>query len=515
MQGHHPPLDRHFGAQTYALLIDVAGADESTQDPATPGLILPETSTHDATALTVVHVDLSTLSDPLLYAPTYRVVQRYLWTGVAHSTLYGQIKALVELWKPVSIIIDATGVGAGLASFLSRAYPHQVIPVSFSSRSKSDLGWRFLALVETGCYKEYATPRSNPLQLPPWLVEPSHLQSFLAHLRCNGRKPSTLNLHIHNLKSFYHHCLSHQVDPHCPPNFNPAQGLTPIQLPAYHAACFLTRPEVVRFLTVLRSDQSPLTLRDYALALTRLILGIPSRFLLALTWGDLHIAPAQVTYSYQQRGRQNQRRYPALAWQAVIAYLKASARLPHMQPDHYLFVPLANSTTLGVTGHHTDWLPHRSLDPKIANHNFDRFARLAGIHDKKVTLTCLKHTAFKLFADSAPTLSQLKEFSGIQRNPEVRRMLKWMDAYLHYNLTALLTENTPLPPPGTASAAQQSPPSTSNHSPLLRSPSSHISRQPYRFEPGHLITHGFTRRTPLPPHLISSVIAKGDQRPLI
>jgi site-specific recombinase XerD len=326
------------------------------------------------------------------------------------------------------------------------------------------------------------------LQLPPWLVEPSHLQSFLAHLRRNGRKPSTLNLHIHNLKSFYQHCLSHQVDPHCPPNFNPAQGLTPIQLPAYHAACFLTRPEVVRFLTVLRSDQSPLTLRDYALALTRLMLGIPSRFLLALTWGDLHIAPAQVTFSYQQRGRQNQRRYPALAWQAVIAYLEASARLPHMQPDHYLFVPLAHSTTLGVTGHHTDWLPHRSLDSKIANHNFDRFARLAGIHDKKVTLTCLKHTAFKLFADSAATLSQLKEFSGIQRNPEVRRMLKWMDAYRDHTLTTLLTQD---PPPSSAS----NPP---------------FSRQPYRFEPGRIITHGFSRTT-LPPRLLASVIAAGDR----
>jgi hypothetical protein len=169
MQGHHPPLERPFGAQTYAFLIDVAGADEAPPDPAAAALPLPESSSHDATALTVVHVDLSTLSDPLLCAPTYRTVHRCLWTALSHADLYAQIKGLAELWKPASIVIDATGVGAGLASFLAKAYPQQVIPVSFSLKTKSELGWRFLAIVETGRYKEYASPRPDPLQEQFWL----------------------------------------------------------------------------------------------------------------------------------------------------------------------------------------------------------------------------------------------------------------------------------------------------------------------------------------------------------
>ena len=47
-------------------------------------------------------------------------------------------------------MIDATGVGAGLASFLERALPGRVIPFVFSGRSKSDLGWGFLGVVESG-----------------------------------------------------------------------------------------------------------------------------------------------------------------------------------------------------------------------------------------------------------------------------------------------------------------------------------------------------------------------------
>jgi hypothetical protein len=55
-------------------------------------------------------------------------------------------------------VVDATGVGAGLASFLDKAFPHRVIPFIFSAKSKSDLGWDFLSVIETGRYKEYQLP---------------------------------------------------------------------------------------------------------------------------------------------------------------------------------------------------------------------------------------------------------------------------------------------------------------------------------------------------------------------
>jgi hypothetical protein len=53
-------------------------------------------------------------------------------------------------------VIDATGIGAGLASFLDTAFPHKVISFIFSSASKSKLGWNFLSAIETGRFKDFA-----------------------------------------------------------------------------------------------------------------------------------------------------------------------------------------------------------------------------------------------------------------------------------------------------------------------------------------------------------------------
>ncbi len=63
-------------------------------------------------------------------------------------------------------MVDSTGVGAGLASFLDKAFPGKVIPFVFTQKSKSDLGWSFLASIETGRYKEYAP--ADDLQRKFW-----------------------------------------------------------------------------------------------------------------------------------------------------------------------------------------------------------------------------------------------------------------------------------------------------------------------------------------------------------
>jgi hypothetical protein len=37
---------------------------------------------------------------------------------------------------------------------MEKSFPGRVIPFLFTSKSKSDLGWQFLAVIETGRYKE-------------------------------------------------------------------------------------------------------------------------------------------------------------------------------------------------------------------------------------------------------------------------------------------------------------------------------------------------------------------------
>jgi hypothetical protein len=150
MQGLHPAQNLPTPGKRYAALVDVAGEDEGSGEATSPH--------RDSTALTLVEIDLSGCFDPGLQKPIYRVVQRRAWRGVKHTTLYAQLRALCELWQAQSIVIDATGIGAGLASFLAQAFKSRLIPFTFTTASKSRLGWDFLAIVDTARYKEPASP---------------------------------------------------------------------------------------------------------------------------------------------------------------------------------------------------------------------------------------------------------------------------------------------------------------------------------------------------------------------
>jgi hypothetical protein len=157
------------GSGLYALLVDVAGQDENAPAPGEEAGARPSPRAwgwqanpkRDATALTVVEIDLSGLLDAGMQAPIYRVVDRRLWVGVAQAQLYGQLRALFEHWHALYLVVDATGIGAGLASFLDKALPGKVIPFIFSSSSKSKLGWDFLSIIETGRFLDWKAPRDG------------------------------------------------------------------------------------------------------------------------------------------------------------------------------------------------------------------------------------------------------------------------------------------------------------------------------------------------------------------
>jgi hypothetical protein len=154
MLGSHKVAHEPLAGRAYVFTIDVAGQDESAVDVGSglrPDLQNPA---RDSTVLTIFQLDSSSMGDPLIAKPTYRVVNRFAWQGVKHSTLYGTIVSLAELWSPLKVIIDATGVGAGLANFLLDRLGSRLIPFEFTQSSKSDLGWAFLSTIETGRYKE-------------------------------------------------------------------------------------------------------------------------------------------------------------------------------------------------------------------------------------------------------------------------------------------------------------------------------------------------------------------------
>jgi hypothetical protein len=143
MMGSHPAQSVPTPGRMYAFLVDVGGQDEGLRQAGeleNPG--------RDYTSLKIVEVDPCSLAE--LKRPTYRVLQRRTWQGEKHTRIRAQIVALAELWEPRQVVVDATGVGEGLFSMLDLSLPGRCIPVRFSQAEKSEIGYGFLSIVETG-----------------------------------------------------------------------------------------------------------------------------------------------------------------------------------------------------------------------------------------------------------------------------------------------------------------------------------------------------------------------------
>ena len=159
MQGDQEAQSSKLEGQSYAFLLDVAGQDEALMTTEDSG---PLTNPgRDSVSLTIASIDISSLDT--LQAPTYRFVNRQQWTGQNHLVIFGQLKSLAESWKPQYIVMDATGVGEGLWAMLDKAFPGQVMPVKFSQQVKSEIGWRYLAIIETGRARDCCP--SDPVRL--------------------------------------------------------------------------------------------------------------------------------------------------------------------------------------------------------------------------------------------------------------------------------------------------------------------------------------------------------------
>ena len=153
--------------EAYVFSIDVAGQDEAAFH--SPEEQLLRNPGRDAVSLTIARVDLSALET--LQVPIFRVIRREQWTGLNHLDVFAKIRTLADLFRPQHIVIDATGVGEGLWAMLDKRYPARVRPVKFSAQVKSELGYRFLAMIETGRFQDCSrmqrfSPTNEPLPGP-------------------------------------------------------------------------------------------------------------------------------------------------------------------------------------------------------------------------------------------------------------------------------------------------------------------------------------------------------------
>ena len=184
MAGTHAREKGPARGARYVAGIDIAG--EHDQDKA--DVLAAATPRQDSTVITIAEVDTSRCSTHKLTEPTLNVVEHYRWTGTPHSQLYQQMLAALRLWHPARIVVDATGIGQPVASFLRKELgQHRVIPFTFTQRSKSDMGFDLLAMVNGARLKLYRQDGS------------SHYQELLYQLekaRADYRPNQTVNYYV-------------------------------------------------------------------------------------------------------------------------------------------------------------------------------------------------------------------------------------------------------------------------------------------------------------------------------
>jgi hypothetical protein len=129
---------------------------------------------HDSTVITVAEVDAT---DPSTSQPLLRIVEQYQWTGTPHSRLYAQMTDILRnVWNCRRIVVDATGIGQPVASFLRNALGSKVIPLVITSRSKSDMGFELLSVVNSGRLKLYKQDGSREYQQTLFELERARAQ---------------------------------------------------------------------------------------------------------------------------------------------------------------------------------------------------------------------------------------------------------------------------------------------------------------------------------------------------
>jgi hypothetical protein len=172
MVGDHPRQTQRQEGKDYVAGVDLAGEDEEASDAVLRSL----KPRRDSVVATVAEVDYQPVTEMLL-EPRLRIVEHYWWTGRKQRDLYATlVDVLSQVWGCKRVVVDASGVGAGVASFLASALGTSVVEqFVFSARSKSDLGYALLAAVNGGRVKMYRDAGYGMRDMGCELSEPGSL----------------------------------------------------------------------------------------------------------------------------------------------------------------------------------------------------------------------------------------------------------------------------------------------------------------------------------------------------
>ena len=161
LRGNHCRRGAPVSGRTYVAGIDLAGEGER---PGVTGT-KPINPLRDSTVVTIGELRFNDdgLGSKL---PSISVVEHFWWTEKPHTETFSTLVHLLKnVWGCRRVVVDATGIGAGVASFLRKSLGTSIVkPFNFTARSKSDLGFDLLAAINSGrlhTYKPDGSPEST------------------------------------------------------------------------------------------------------------------------------------------------------------------------------------------------------------------------------------------------------------------------------------------------------------------------------------------------------------------
>ncbi len=151
LNGEHTRKHHAERGKVYVAGIDLAGEAEVAEGAHLIGL----KPRQDSTVVTIGELDFS-VCDDVQKQPRTCVVEHYRWTGEKHAELYPRlVDILKNVWRCRKVVVDATGIGQPVSSFLRRALGSKVSAFTFTARAKSELGFNLLAAINSGRLKVY------------------------------------------------------------------------------------------------------------------------------------------------------------------------------------------------------------------------------------------------------------------------------------------------------------------------------------------------------------------------
>jgi hypothetical protein len=152
LNGEHERKSRPDRGKVYVAGIDIAGEAEVEEG----AYLISLKPRQDSTVVTIGELDFS-VCDDVQKQGGIRVVEHYRWTGEKHAELYPRlVDILKNVWHCRRIVVDATGIGQPVSSFLRKALGSKVSAFTFTSRAKSELGFKLLAAINSGRLKVYS-----------------------------------------------------------------------------------------------------------------------------------------------------------------------------------------------------------------------------------------------------------------------------------------------------------------------------------------------------------------------